>query len=42
MENGKYDDIDMRNAYNHGYWQGAVLGGIGMLVLLLGVGYFLI
>jgi hypothetical protein len=36
-----YDDIDMRNSYNHGFWHGAVSGVLGMFLLCLGIGLFL-
>lgn len=41
MENANlYDDIDMKNAYNTGFWVGSIASGIGVLTLCFLVGYF--
>jgi len=38
--NNIYDDIDMRNEYNTGYWVGVIAGAVGMFLLCLAIGLF--
>lgn len=41
MNGCDYDQIDVKNAYNSGYWIGAISGAIGMFALCLLLGVFL-
>lgn len=36
-----FDDIDMRNNYNKGFWHGAIASGIGVLIMCFLIGVFL-
>lgn len=37
-----YDEIDIKNAREAGFWTGAMAGAVGMLMLCLLVGYFIL
>lgn len=36
-----YDDIDMKNAHNLGYWTGVLVGSLTVFILCLFVGIYI-